>query len=229
MSGRVHHLTASATGGVLPKPNLLELCRQLWSPQDFAGVEIAASELISNLFPGIRARLTRTKVSDAATDERVLRLPLQYDCQLELRPAPVLAGEDALLQAAVRLIELRLGALSQHEELTASVLRLEEAERLQRALYAIADQASANQDVNQTLRALHRIVADLMYAENFFIVLYDSQRDTIRFAYFADVADPDPPDPNFDQPMDEIRYGPTWYLIRKGEPLMGGLDEIAVS
>src|SRR5690349_23927502 len=37
---------------------------------------------------------------------------------------------------------------------------------------------------------LHRIVADLMYAENFFIVLYDSQRDTIRFAYFADVADP---------------------------------------
>ena len=199
MSGRVHHLTASTTGGV-PKPNLLDLCRQLWSTQEFAGVEAATSALISGLFPGIRARLAQP--DDADADERVLRLPLQSGYQLELRPAPALPGDDSLLEAAVRLVELRLGALSQHQELTASVLRLEQAERLQRALYAIADQASANQDVNQTLRALHRIVADLMYAENFYIVLYDGQRDTIRFAYFADVADPDPPDPNLDQPMD---------------------------
>ena len=224
MAGRVHHLTANATGGAVPKPNLLDLCRKLWIPQDFSGVEAAAGELISTLFPGIRARLTRS--ADATPDDRVLRVPLQCDHQLELLPAPALAGDDHLLEAAARLIELRLGALSQHQELTASVLRLEEAERLQRALYAIADQASANQDVNQTLRALHRIVADLMYAENFYIVLYDSQRDTIRFAYFADVADPDPPDPNLDQPMDEISYGPTWYLIRNGEPLMGTLQEI---
>ena len=59
MAGRVHHLTASATGGAASEPNLLDLCRQLWVPQDFAGVEAAIGELISNLFPGIRARLTR--------------------------------------------------------------------------------------------------------------------------------------------------------------------------
>jgi diguanylate cyclase (GGDEF)-like protein len=227
MASRVHHLTASATGGVLPEPNLLDLCRQLWAPQDLAGIESAAAGLIGHLFPGIRTRLTKPGKAESDSHDRALRLPLDSDYQLELRPAPAGADHDCLLQAAARLIDLRLSALSQHEELTASVLRLEQAERLQRALYAIADQASANQDVNQTLHALHQIVADLMYAENFYIVLYDGQRDTIRFAYFADVADPDPPDPNFDQPMDEIRYGPTWYLIRKGEPLMGPLDQIA--
>jgi len=226
MAGRVHHLTASTTGGVLPKPTLLELCHQLWSPQDLAGIEMAAAELIGNLFPGIRARLTKTG-EEVDTRGRVLCMPLRYGCQLELRPAPALAGDDPLLQAAARLIDLRLNALSQHDELTASVLRLEQAERLQRALYAIADQASANQDVNQTLRALHGIVGSLMYAENFYIVLYDAQRNTIRFAYFADIVDNDPPDPTFDQPMDEIRYGPTWYLIRKGEPLMGSTADLA--
>jgi len=225
MSGRVHQLTASTTGGPLAEPTLLDLCRALWLSQDFAGIQLAAVELIANLFPGTRARLDGP--DEGGTDERALQLRLQNGRHLVLRPAAGLPDDDDLLQAAVRLIDLRLGALAQHQELTASVLRLEEAERLQRALYAIADQASANQDVNQTLRALHRIVADLMYAENFYIVLYDSQRDTIRFAYFADVADPDPPDPHFDQPMDEIRYGPTWYLIRKGEPLMGGLGDIA--
>ena len=38
--------------------------------------------------------------------------------------------------------------------------------------------------------------AGLMYAENFYIVLYDDVRDSMRFLYFADridtyVADPD--------------------------------------
>jgi len=192
-----------------------------------AAIEKAADDLVGQLLPGVHARLL--SVNEAAAepgDSGMMRLPLQQDRMLELRPAPVAADRD-LLQTISRLIDLRLTDLGQHEELTASVLRLEQAERLQRALYAIADQASANQDINETLRALHGIVGSLMYAENLYIVLYDSQRDTIRFAYFADVADPDPPDPSRHQPMEEIQYGPTWYLIRHGEPLMGSLDDIA--
>ena len=205
----------------------LELCRRLWSAGYPAAIEKVADELIGQLLPGVRARVC--SVNEATIESReskVLRLPLQHDRMLELHPEPSAADRE-LLQTIARLIDLRLTDLKRHEELTASVLRLEEAERLQRALYAIADQASANRDINETLRALHGIVGSLMYAENFYIVLYDSQRDTIRFAYFADVADPDPPDPSRHQPMEEIQYGPTWYLIRHGEPLMGSLDDIA--
>ncbi|MEO7148463.1 MAG: EAL domain-containing protein, partial [Rhodanobacteraceae bacterium] len=227
MAGHVRPL-ASAASDTLLEPALLDLCRQLWAAQDFAAIETATDALIGTLFPGTRARLLDANTEPAGMDggERLLRLPLSDTWWLELGPCPP-ANDKRLLDAASRLIGVRLAALTRHQSLTDSLVRLEEAERLQRALYAIADQASANQDIDETLRALHGIVGTLMYAENFFIALFDAQHDSLRFAYFADVADPDPPDPRRDQPMDEIKYGPTWYLLRKGEPLMGPLDYIA--
>lgn len=228
MAGRVHHLVAGATEGARAQPGTLDLCRRLWAALDIAGIEAAAEALVVHLFPAAHARLLDHAAATAqpANPEQAWRAPLQHGYWLEVCPPVAGSAHEDVLQSAVRLIDTRLTALLQHENLTASVLRLEEAERLQRALYAIADQASANQDINETLRALHGIVGTLMYAENFYIVLYDAQHNTIRFAYFADVADPEPPDPNLDQPMDEIQYGPTWYLIRRGEPLMGSLDAI---
>jgi hypothetical protein len=44
---------------------------------------------------------------------------------------------------------------------------LEQAERLQRALFAIADLASADLDLPEVYKELHAIVGSLMYAENF--------------------------------------------------------------
>lgn len=227
MPGSVHPLATNNTCEAL-QPALLDGFRQLWAAQDFPGVAAAAENLIVALFPGTRTRLLEAQAGPASPDgaDPALRLPLGERHWLELRPSPA-AAEKRLLDAVTRLIGARLGALARHQSLTDSLVQLEQAERLQRALYAIADQASTNQDINQTLRALHGIVGTLMYADNFFIVLHNTQHDTIRFAYFADVADPDPPDPQQDLPMDEIKYGPTWYLIRKGEPLMGPPDQIA--
>jgi len=206
---------------------LLELCRQLWSAQDASAIERFAAELVERLLPGTQVRiLDPEEAARSPHQDNAERLLLQNGGAIETCPRPT-SEDHGLLQTAVRLIDLRLQELFQRTALTASVERLEQAERLQRALYAIADQASANQDVNDTLRALHDIVCSLMYAENLYIVLYDAQRDTIRFAYFADVADPEPPDPSLDQPMEEIQYGPTWYLIRQGAPLMGSMEEIA--
>ena len=47
----------------------------------------------------------------------------------------------------------------------------------------------------EVFRALHEIVGSLMYAENFYIVLYDAERDSMRFPYFVDTLDQDPPCP----------------------------------
>jgi len=94
MASRVHHLTASATGDVLPEPNLLDLCRQLWTQQNLAGIESAAAELIGHLFPGIRTRLTEPDKAESDSHDRALRLPLDSDYQLELRPAPAGADKD---------------------------------------------------------------------------------------------------------------------------------------
>jgi diguanylate cyclase (GGDEF)-like protein len=102
-----------------------------------------------------------------------------------------------------------------------NVERLEQADRIQRALFAIADMAGSDLDMDEMLGKLHQLVGSLMYAENFFIALYDKDRDAIRFIYYADVADPDQVDPRRWVPLADFERVLTWYLIRDGRPLMG--------
>ncbi len=103
---------------------------------------------------------------------------------------------------------------------------LEQAERLQRALFAIADLASADLDLPEVYKALHVIVGSLMYAENFYIALYDAQRDMLSFPYFVDVADADAPNPEDETPMQSRRGSITWHLIKGGKALRGTIEEI---
>jgi diguanylate cyclase (GGDEF)-like protein len=121
---------------------------------------------------------------------------------------------------AARLIEERLRSIRAFDDLHRSVSRLEKAERLQRALFAIADQASADREMPDVFRALHSIVGSLMYAENFYIVLFDAARDCLRFPYFVDTVDQEPP-PDRDIPMQEMQHSMTWHLMHHGRAIMG--------
>ena len=51
---------------------------------------------------------------------------------------------------------------------------------MQDALYRIAELASAAQDMQEFYRAIHEVVGELMDAENFFIALYDEERQLIN-------------------------------------------------
>ncbi len=121
----------------------------------------------------------------------------------------------------------RLGELLVLQRMQESVARLEQAEKLQRSLYAIADMAGSDLEMPDMLRGLHRIVSDLMYAENFYIALYDSERDSLRFLYFADVVDAQSMGPEDDIPLKQIEHGLTWYLVRDRKPLMGSREDLA--
>src|SRR5699024_5641180 len=61
-----------------------------------------------------------------------------------------------------------------------SIAGLEHAEKLQRALFAIADLSGSEHDMPKMLSGIHGIIASLMFAENFFIVLHDAERASIR-------------------------------------------------
>ncbi len=133
--------------------------------------------------------------------------------------------DEATLAAAGK----RLAELLQLQQLHASVARLEQGEQLQRALYAIADMAGSELDMPDMLRGLHRIVADLMYAENFFIALHDPLQDTLRFLYFVDTEDgkiPGSSERSGVFPLQQLKRGLTWYLIRDGKPLMGTTEQL---
>ncbi|KQY49344.1 EAL domain-containing protein [Lysobacter sp. Root494] len=123
-------------------------------------------------------------------------------------------------------IRTRLGELLRLQRMQESVVRLEGAEKLQRSLYAIADMAGSDLEMPDMLRGLHRIVADLMYAENFYIALYDRECDSIRFLYFMDVVDATLPVEGDSIPLSRIEHGLTWHLIRDRRPLMGSTAEM---
>jgi diguanylate cyclase (GGDEF)-like protein len=120
----------------------------------------------------------------------------------------------------------RLGEVLRAQRMQEAVERLEQAEKLQRSLYAIADMAGSDLEMTDMLRGLHRIVSDLMYAENFYIALYDRERDLLRFLYFSDVVDDALVDANEEVPLSKIERGLTWYLIRDKRPLMGSTEEM---
>lgn len=111
--------------------------------------------------------------------------------------------------------------LLERSELRGTVRRLENAERLHRALYAIGDMTSARLDMPDMLRGLHRIVGGLMYAENFYIALYDPQRRTLRFPYFADSLDAFVPNPDQELAEDDLDTSLTMRLIRHGHAMRG--------
>ena len=117
-------------------------------------------------------------------------------------------------------------ALLERNHLTARVQRLQKAERLQSALYSIADMASAQMEMPKMLRGLHQIVAGLMYAENFFITLYDEQSDCLRFLYFVDALDTFEADPDMEIPLEALPNSLTVGLIRHGRAFMGPSDMI---
>ncbi|WP_374473346.1 EAL domain-containing protein [Arenimonas sp.] len=130
-------------------------------------------------------------------------------------PVRLRAGDPAALAAEV-------------ERLRVDVERLGRAEKLQRALFAISDLASSGEDTATVMKGLHEIVGRLMYAENFYIVRYSPERDTMRFIYFADSLDPVQPDPDEEIPASEMGNSLTLALIRLGRPVLGPSTDVRV-
>ncbi|HKU79123.1 MAG TPA: GAF domain-containing protein, partial [Rhodanobacteraceae bacterium] len=227
MAGNVHHLAAPASPSPVAAASL-RASGTLWAAEDLDQVVAAAHALLTELVPGAEVR------RQAGGDADRLGAPADHRMQVPLsdREMLVLTANGApeagtVLQAAADLIGARVKALGRQTAMAESVEQLGRAEKLQRALYAIADQASAaGADIAMMFGALHQIVGTLMYAQNFFVALYDASRDSVRFPYYADVADPSIPDPHNDMSMGEIERGPTWYVIRDGKPLMGSLEAL---
>jgi diguanylate cyclase (GGDEF)-like protein len=145
---------------------------------------------------------------------------------LELDAAPSDAARERLAWLG-RLADTRLRQLAESSRLYEAISRLALTERLQRALYAIAEQANTEPDLTALMRSLHTIVGSLMYAENFFIALYDTASDSLRFPYYVDTLDTSQPAPERIFPLNELMHGINWHLIRHGKPLIGTVAQLA--
>jgi PAS domain S-box-containing protein len=107
------------------------------------------------------------------------------------------------------------------EELEAAEVVRRRAERIEDALYRIAATAAAADDMQEFYAAIHRIVGGLMYARNFYIALYDEERQAINFPFFVDEVDKDIPDPDaWEEFGTGQARGTTAYVLRTREPLL---------
>ncbi len=140
--------------------------------------------------------------------------------QLEFVDPPPIELIEQLATVSV-LLSQRLPAAIELDRLHRAVERLADAERLQRALYAIAESAGSSREMDEVLRSLHQIIGGLMYAENFFIAMLDRSGTKIRFTYFCDSVDNAPPDPAIGYPIEYFRGSLTAHVIMSAESLMG--------
>jgi len=91
------------------------------------------------------------------------------------------------------------------------------AERIQSALFRISQAASSAESLEDVLRSIHAIIAELMPARNFYVALHNPEANTLSFPYFVDEAE-NPPGP---QP---VGRGLTEYVLRTGKPLLASPD-----
>ena len=110
-------------------------------------------------------------------------------------------------------------------ELEAREAEHDRAELVQRALYRIAETASAARDMPSFYATIHEIVGELMAAANFYIALYDEKRQAINFPYYVDEVDTDIPDPTVWEPIGVGNAkGLTAYALRTGRVAHVGRD-----
>lgn len=149
--------------------------------------------------------------------EHVVRSMLTCMNGVEAVPAPSNTPGTSEDRDAVERAQLR----AQLEAAERRIQALQRSERLQQALYEIADVSAGDLDTQDMLRRIHAIIGELMYAENCYIALYEGEHEAVRFLYFVDQHDPYVNDPDADIPVAEGENSLTLTLLRRGEPMMG--------
>jgi PAS domain S-box-containing protein len=91
------------------------------------------------------------------------------------------------------------------------------AELLERAVYRIAQAPEFAVSLNDLFMSVHKIIKELMPADNFYIALYDENEDLVSFPYFVDEKDTTP------APL-KLGKGFTGYVLRTGNSLLADLE-----
>ncbi|OEU69887.1 MAG: hypothetical protein BA863_06840 [Desulfovibrio sp. S3730MH75] len=95
------------------------------------------------------------------------------------------------------------------------VARRRRLENVQKSLYKISLAVTAVSDMEEFYKIVQWHINEFVYADNFFIAVYDSKTDILSFPYFTKDFEPTPP-------SRKLANGFTDYVVRTGEPLLAG-------
>ncbi|WP_028623223.1 sensor domain-containing phosphodiesterase [Pseudomonas sp. Ant30-3] len=121
------------------------------------------------------------------------------------------------LEATVLRRTLELSALN--DALRQEVADRQRAEHLQSTLFQIAELSSQPGDMTELFQTLHGIVAELLFAQNFYIALFDEATGEVTFPYYVDERLTTCPVAR------RGRRGLTEYIIRQRRPCLIDVNE----
>jgi diguanylate cyclase (GGDEF)-like protein len=180
-------------------------------------------------------------VPDTRLDARYLPGSVRYACELAV---PVIADgqllavldcehpsvdffADAmpLLSQVAEVLARKLQQLQDLSRIQQSVQQLEYASRLQKVLFNIASLHYDGDQPTRFYQQLHQNVNSLIYAENFYIALYDAEQEVLHFPYHADSHDQISPDQFY--PKEILNHSLTGYVFRTDQPLLADKARLA--
>lgn len=85
-------------------------------------------------------------------------------------------------------------------------------------LYKIGEAVSSANDIKEFYSIIHDTISQLMNAQNFYIAIYDEEKQTIQYPYFIDKYDTDSHLKEFE--AQKFGKGLTEYLIQQKKPLL---------
>lgn len=88
-----------------------------------------------------------------------------------------------------------------------------------RILFEIARTVNSAASLQELLAQIHLSLSEIMYAENFYVAIYDETTDRVSFPYFVDQFD-SPPAPR------QKRKGLTEYVLNTGQPCLFTAESI---
>ena len=106
--------------------------------------------------------------------------------------------------------------------LTLLAQRYQQAYLSQGALLKLSELASTISDMRDFYPAIHKMVAELLHAENFYVVFYDSESQQYSPQYFSDEKDQQM---IVDVPSSAFSSGLTGYVARTAKPLLCDVNQ----
>ncbi|MGB7622772.1 MAG: PAS domain S-box protein [Terriglobia bacterium] len=88
-----------------------------------------------------------------------------------------------------------------------------QAERERQVIFEISEGINLTANLDELLRRIHQTLRNVVYAENFFVALYNKKSELFEFSYFVDQFDP-PPDPI------KVGRSRTAYVFHTGQPIV---------
>ncbi|MBN2206529.1 MAG: PAS domain S-box protein, partial [Candidatus Aminicenantes bacterium] len=164
-----------------------------------------------------REEFLRLNVRDLLPAEIVAQLSRvgkQISAQGRLHLETVNKKKDgSVFPCEVSLRLVRVGRTSVFVVFVRDITERHKAERIRNAAFRISEAAQSTESLNDLFLSIHAVISELMPARNFYIALFDPDRDLLTFPYFID---------EFDEPVKPKRPGKglTEYVLRTGAPLL---------